>query len=156
MTHPIARLGLFDSFPPFPSFFAAFSCLDLEIHCEDSPLPLHFPPPPRRDVIFLLDGSTSVTDDVFDAFKRLVNRLIDDLVDDDVGKDALRVGTMSFGGNAAISTLTLKASERMSVRMMKKHVTAMNRPRGGTKIGMALKAMRKEFESEENVPRGKK
>lgn len=97
-----------------------------------------FSPPPeckkteKADIIFLVDGSTSITLDKFQSMQKFMSSMVNQTT---VGKDLTRFGVILFSSEPK-SVFTLNQYE--SKRDVLKAISALKSPYGDTYTGKAL------------------
>ncbi|XP_047190984.1 collagen alpha-6(VI) chain isoform X3 [Scophthalmus maximus] len=96
----------------------------------------------RADIIFLVDCSTSITDDKFKSMKKFMESIVNETT---VGKDLTRFGVIRFS-TVPKSVFTL--NQYGSRREVSQAIAALNAPNGDTYTGKALAYSLEFFDAE--------
>lgn len=93
----------------------------------------------RADVIYLIDGSSTVDAATFNRIKKLVEASLDFY---DISKDLANIGLVQFGEAAEI---LLRPKNGISKLLVRKYISSLSRPGGSRLIDKALRLVNSEL-----------
>ncbi|XP_063309185.1 collagen alpha-6(VI) chain [Pelobates fuscus] len=93
----------------------------------------------KADLIFLIDGSTSISNDDFKIMKNFMKSVIDDF---DIAVDRVHVGVAQYSHNYKVHFRTKRFTEKKTVNNEIENIPKLN---GNTLIGSALQKTEKEL-----------
>lgn len=134
----------------FVVFAAAEDCAEIPIECSgdgelpdegDSDVQL---PQAHADVVFVIDGSTSIGEKSFILGKNFIADYISGF---NIGPAATRVGVITFGTNVTVN-LELQDSGIIGLDKTVEKIKAIQLPGGGTKTGQGVKALTTLFQTQ--------
>jgi len=133
----------------FVVFTAAEDCAEIPIECSgDGELPDEVPDNPMplasADVVFLVDGSTSIGEKSFILGKNFIADYISEF---NIGKYATRVGVITFGSDVIVNC-ELQDSGIIGLDKTVAKIKAIQLPGGGTKTGQGVKALTTLFQTQ--------
>jgi len=144
---PLSLALLFFSCFIFSS--SAEDCAEIPIECSgDGELPDDIDPPrgpmDRADVVFVIDGSTSIGEKSFILGKNFIADYISEF---NIGPTATRVGVITFGTNVTVNC-ELEDSGIVGLDKTVGKIKAIQLPGGGTKTGQGVKALTTLFQTQ--------
>jgi len=137
----------------FASFLLAIAtaedCAEIPIECSgDGELPDDVvdvqAPLARADVVFVIDGSTSIGEKSFIQGKNFIANYISGF---NIAPAATRVGVITFGTNVTVN-LEIQDSGKIGLDNTVAKIKAIQLPGGGTKTGQGVKALTTLFQTQ--------
>uniref|UniRef100_A0A8K9UY42 VWFA domain-containing protein n=1 Tax=Oncorhynchus mykiss TaxID=8022 RepID=A0A8K9UY42_ONCMY len=99
------------------------------------------------DIVFLVDGSSSISKDNFQEVRRFLHSFIEGL---DIGADKVHIGLAQFSNEIQKQ---FHLGEHMDQRALLEHVDGLVQLEGGTATGKAITVLREEFFTKANGSR---
>lgn len=133
-------------------FFASFlfaiataeDCAEIPFECGSGEVPDNPIWGRRTDVVFVIDGSTSIGEKSFILGKNFIADFISGF---NIEPEATRVGVITFGTNVTVN-LQLQESGKIGLDRTVNKIKAIQLPGGGTKTGQGVKALTTLFQTQ--------